>query len=323
MRNKLSHRIALSILATTLLVGLAACGSKDEKMPASQVAAKVNSEEISVHQINFVLGRSNTAAIPPEQAPRIRREILNKLIDQQLAVDKAIENKIDRKPEVQMAIEAARREILARAYLEKIASAQPKPTPEEAKKYIAEHPQLFAERRIFNIQEIVLPASSNATAYLREMVAADKSMDDIANWLKSKDIKISGGSATRPAEQIPLDLLPKVHALKDGQGLLLENSQTITVMRLAASQSAPITEAVAIPRVQQFLGNQRAGEAAASEFKQLKANAKITYMGEFAESAAAPVTTGTPATAPAKTPAPVAEKKPASPNLEKGVAGLK
>ena len=327
MRNTFRTRIALPILAATLLVGLSACGSKDEKKPASQVAAKVNSEEISVHQINFVLGRSNTSAIPPEQAPRVRREILEKLIDQQLAVDKAIEKKIDRKPEVQMAIEAARREILSRAYLEQIAAAQPKPTPEEAKKYIAEHPQLFAERRIFNIQEIVLPASSNATANLREMVAAGKSMDDIANWLKSKDIKFSGGSATRPAEQIPLDLLPKVHALKDGQGLLLENAQTITVMRLAASQSAPVTEAVAIPRVQQFLGNQRAVEAAASEFKQLKANAKISYMGEFAETAAAPATPETPAkaagTAPAKTPAPVAEKKPATTNIEKGVAGLK
>lgn len=327
MRNTFRTRIALPILAATLLVGLSACGSKDEKKPASQVAAKVNSEEISVHQINFVLGRSNTSAIPPEQAPRVRREILEKLIDQQLAVDKAIEKKIDRKPEVQMAIEAARREILSRAYLEQIAAAQPKPTPEEARKYIAEHPQLFAERRIFNIQEIVLPASSNVTANLREMVTAGKSMDDIANWLKSKDIKFSGGSATRPAEQIPLDLLPKVHALKDGQGLLLENAQTITVMRLAASQSAPVTEAVAIPRVQQFLGNQRAGEAAASEFKQLKANAKISYMGEFAETAAAPATPETPAkaagTAPAKTPAPVAEKKPATTNIEKGVAGLK
>lgn len=323
MQNKLSTRIALPILAASLLIGLSACGSKDEKKPASQVAAKVNSEEISVHQINFVLGRSNTAAIPPEQAPRVRREILEKLIDQQLAIDKAIEKKIDRKPEVQMAIEAARREILSRAYLEQIASAQPKPTPEEAKKYIAEHPQLFAERRIFNIQEIVLPASSNVTANLREMVAAGKSMEDIAIWLKSKDIKFTGGSATRPAEQIPLDLLPKVHALKDGQGLLLENPQTITVMRLAASQSAPVTEAVAIPRVQQFLGNQRAGEAAASDLKQLKSAAKITYMGEFAESAAAPATPETPAKAPVKTPAPAAENKPANTNLEKGVAGLK
>jgi phosphate transport system substrate-binding protein len=50
------------------------------------------------------------------------------------------------------------------------------------------------------------------------MIAAAKPMEEIANWLKGKDIKFNGGSATRPAEQIPLDLLPKVHALKDGTG---------------------------------------------------------------------------------------------------------
>ncbi len=53
-------------------------------------------------------------------------------------------------------------------------------------------------------------------------------------------------------------------------------------MRLAGAQSAPVSEEAALPRIQQFLGNQRAAEAAKQELKTLKANAKITYMGEFA-----------------------------------------
>jgi len=313
MRTLLSTRFILTALAAALLIGLSACGSKDGKKPASQVAAKVNSEEISVHQINFVLGRSNAAAIPPEQAPRVRREILNKLIDQQLAVEQAVDKKLDRSPDVLMALEAARRDILARAFLEQIAAAQAKPTPEEAKKYIAEHPQLFAERRIYTIQEIVLPAAANIAGNLRDMIAAGKSMEDIANWLKAKDIKFMTGSATRPAEQIPLDILPKLHTLKDGQGLVLEKAPSVTVMRLVSSQASPVPEAVALPRVQQFLGNQRAGEAAERELKQLKAKAKITYQGEFAE--------GAPVPAPDK--APAVEQKKAASNIEKGVAGLK
>jgi EpsD family peptidyl-prolyl cis-trans isomerase len=214
MRTKLWRPIVSAILATLLVAGLAACGSKKESKPVSQVAAQVNAEEISVHQINFVLGRSNVA-IPPEQASLARREVLDRLIDQQLAVEQAIERKLDRTPETVMAIDAGRREILARAYVEHIAARQAKPTQEEAEKYIAEHPQLFAERRIFNIQELALPAASQVAPALREMVAAGKSMDDIAKWLRGKDIKFSGGSATRPAEQVALDVLPKLHALKD------------------------------------------------------------------------------------------------------------
>lgn len=307
-------RFSLSILAISVALSLAACGSKEEKKPASQVAAKVNSSEISVHQINFLLARAG-AANSPEQAAKLRKEVLEKLIDQQLAVDQAIEKKLDRSPEVMSALDAARREILARAYAEQIASAQPKPSADEAREYFAKNPALFAERRIFNIQEIIVPEGAGLAAPLREMVAAGKPMEEVAKYLKGKDIKFGGGSATRPAEQIPLELLPKVHALKDGQGLVLENGNALTVMRLVASQSQPIAVDQALPRIQQFIANQRAGEAAGKEMKALREKAQISYVGEFAE--------GAPQAKPAKPAEAPAAAAPKNTAIEKGVAGLK
>lgn len=309
-------RILLPVLVLSLTLGLTACSSKDGKKPATQVAAKVNAEEISVHQINYVFSRSGAGAITPEQAPKARREILNKLVDQQLAVEQALEKKLDRSPDVVMAIEAARRDILARAYIDQQTSALSKPSPEEAKKYFAEHPQLFAERRVYNIQEVALPTAPGMAAQLNDMLSAGKPMEDIAKWLKGKDIKFTGGSATRTAEQIPLELLPKLHGLKDGQGLVIETPKSTTVMRVVASQSSPVTEDIALPRIQQYLGNQRAGEAVANDMKQLKAKATIAYLGEFSDAEApAPI---------AKEESPVAREKPkADASLEKGVAGLK
>lgn len=278
------------------------------------MAAKVNSEEISVHQINFMLGRVPASATTPEQASKVRHEILEKLVDQQLAVEQATKNKLDRSPDVLMALEAARREILARAYIEQVSAAQSKPSAESVTKYYTDHPALFAERRIYSLQEIALPASAGVAAPLREMVSSGKSMEEIANWLKGKDIKFSAASATRPAEQIPLDMLPKVHALKDGQALVFETPQSTTVLHVVATQSAPVTEEAATPRILQFLGNQRIGEVVADEMKQLRAKAKIVYQGEFA-SADASVPTGAAA-------APAADKD-AGDAIAKGVAGLK
>jgi EpsD family peptidyl-prolyl cis-trans isomerase len=276
-------KITPRLLVLGVTLGLAACGSKDVEKPATQIAAKVNSGEISVHQLNYVLTRTGASSASPEAAPKIRREILDKLVDQELAVEQALEKKLDRSPEVIMAIENARREILARAYIEQVTANTAKPTIDEAKKYYSEHPQLFSERRVYNIQEIVLPASTGVGEELRSMLDSGKSMENIAQWLKGKDIKFAAGTATRSAEQIPLELLPKIHPLKVGQGLILQSPQSITVMRLVAAQSVPVTEEAALPRIQQFLGNQRAMEAAKQEFKTLKAKAKITYMGEFAD----------------------------------------
>jgi EpsD family peptidyl-prolyl cis-trans isomerase len=324
MRTIPYHIISI-LLIPSVALGIAGCSSKDAEKPkpATQIAAKVNSGEISVHQLNHVLTRTpGAAAASAEMAPKIRREVLDRLVDQELAVEKAIEKKLDRSPEVLLALENSRREILARAYVEQITGVAPKPTIEEAKKYYAENPPLFAERRIYNIQEIVLPATSGVPTELRAMVDGGKPMEEIANWLKGRGIKFAAGSATRSAEQIPLELLPKIHPLKAGQSLILEGPQTVTVMRLAGAQSAPVSEEVALPRIQQFLGNQRAAEIAKQEFKSLKANAKITYMGEFAGSET-PQAAVTPPATDVKDSGAATRASTAGTAVERGVAGLK
>lgn len=305
---------------------LVACGDKADSKVATQVAAKVGSEEISVHQINQVLQRANTNATTPEAAKAMSREVLEKLIDQQLAVDQAVDAKLHRSPEVVTQIEAARREILARAYMQKMAAALPKPTPEEIKAYYKDQPALFAERRVYNLQELVIPktpanAGANTTAELKAQVAAGKSLDDAAAWLKSKDIQFGGGRATRPAEQIPLELLGQLHTLKDGQSMVFDTPQATTVVRVVASQQAPVAEAEALPRIEQFITNRRATEAVAADLKKLRAATTVAYMGEFsAPNAAADAATPAAASVPKTAAAPA---EPAQAAIEKGVSGLK
>lgn len=329
-----------------VVLALGACGDKAGKKAATQVAAKVGSEEISVHQINFVLSRSNTANATPESAERLRHEVLEKLIDQQLAVDQAVEKKLDRSPEVVSQLEAARREVLARAYVQQLAAALPKPTAEETKKYYQDNPALFSERRIYNLQEIVVPAAggNDALEPIKAQIAAGKSMEELAAWLKGRNVRFGGNSATRAAEQIPLELLKTVAALKDGQTTVIANPQGFTILRIASSQSAPVAEATALPRIEQFLTNQRGAEAVTKAIKDLRSKTTVTYMGDFAPGADAAAKAGQPAAAitaepaaaaattpPAAEPAAPAPVAPAAPLvndktksvIEKGVAGMK
>jgi EpsD family peptidyl-prolyl cis-trans isomerase len=304
----------LSSLALAAAIALGGCGDGKEKKAATQVAAKVNSSEISVHQINAVLAKA--PGIPPEAAARVRQEILDKLIDQQLIYDQAVEKRLDRNPEVMMAIEAAKREIVARAYLDQVIAALPKPTDEEIQKYYVANPDLFSRRRVYTLQEITVEPKPEILDDLKQMAATGKSLDDIANWLKEKGVRFQAGGGTRAAEQIPLELLPKLALIKDGQTGVIEGTQSILVVRIASSQAVPVDEADAKPRVQQFLYNQRVQQAASDEIKKLKASAKIERQGEFASTPGESVKPASP-TAQAAPPAPVANP------IEKGVAGLK
>ena len=279
--NSRNHTCLVCVLCLLALV--AGCGKKQDdakKAAATQVAAKVNADEITVHQVNGALARLPNVA--PEAAPRAKREILNRLVDQQLAVQQSILKKLDRSPAVVQALEAARAEILARAYTESVAQKLPKPTPEEIKKYYAEHPELFAQRRVFNIEEIAFTAKDDVAAAVRERVAKARSMREIGEWLNTQGVKFAANQGVRPAEQIPLETLPRLQKAKDGEIQMIETGDNRQVIRIAASRSAPVDEATATPRIQQFLFNRQFAEALAKEMKLLKDGAKITYEGEFA-----------------------------------------
>ena len=280
-------RFTLLILATVVATG---CGRRDQvdtkAQATTQVAAKVNSEEITVHQINFVLARNPN--IKPEAAHEAKREILKRLIDQELAKQEAIANMLDRSPGIVQAVEAARTEILARAHLEKIAAAQPRPTEDEVRKYYQEHPELFARRRVFNIEEILIAPQEGLPAALREQVAKLRSMKDILAWLKLRDAKFSANRGVRAAEQIPLEQLPKLQDMKDGTTQVFEASDgRLQVLRIVNSKLVPVDEISVAPRIRQFLVNRRSNEAVAAELKRLRDKSQIAYAGEFASEAAA------------------------------------
>ena len=312
---KLIRFSVLPLALLTALIALQGCGKEDRKKAASQVVAKVNDDEISVHQVNFVLSKAQ--GVTAENAAQAKREILDKLIDQQLAVQQAEAAKLDRNPAVMQSIDAARRDILARAYVEQIANAQPKPTAEEARKYYAEHPELFSQRHIYQLQEIVAPVSQ--LAELQQMAAQNKSMQDIATSLKARNVPFTANAGVRPAEQLPLVAAARLQSVKDGQTAVIENPQGVLVVHVLASQLQPVAENEALPRIQQFLSNERGNAAIARELKDLRAKARIEQLGEFAASAAAAPVATAPHPPKIDTAAGAIDPK----SVAKGVAGLK
>ena len=273
--------VPLAIMAgAALLVG---CGEKKDKA-ASQTAARVNKDEITVHQINFILQQQRN--LRPEQTEAATKQILERLVEQQLALQKADELKVDRDPRVVQQLEAARREILARGYMEKVGEAAPKPTPEEIKKYYDDKPALFSERRIYNIQEIGVEARPDQVQELRDKLTAAKNINDFVEYLKAAGLRFSGNQAVRAAEQLPFNTLDAMSRMKDGQAMVVPASNGVQVVVLAGSRAQPLTEEQARPAIEQFLLNERKRKLVEDDMKALRAAAKIEFVGKFAELAA-------------------------------------
>ena len=319
--------LAATLTAVALATSLAGCGDKKEK-GASQTAVKVNKDEITVHQINFILQQQR--GLKPEQADAASKQILERLIDQEVTLQKAEDQKLDRDPRVVQALEAARRDIVSRAYLDKLGEGAAKTTPEEIKKYYDDKPALFSQRRVYSIQEIGIEATPEQVPVVRDALASAKNVNEFIEFLKAKEYRFTGNQAVRAAEQLPLNSLESFAKMKDGQAAVVPAPNGLQVVVLAGSRSQPVTEEQARPAIEQFILNERKRKLVEDDVKALRAAAKIQYVGKFAEGAAsAPASTpgATPSAAaataaPGSAPQPAASAGLSSTDISKGM-GLK
>jgi EpsD family peptidyl-prolyl cis-trans isomerase len=293
--------LVLTAAALGVTVMLAACGGGKEG--ATQVAAKVNKDEISVHQINFLLQRQR--GIKPEMIPAASRRILDGLVDQELAIQQAVEQKLDRDPRVVAAVEAARRDIISRAYADRVAEGAAKPTPEEIKQYYTSKPALFAQRRVFGLHEFGIEVAADQREALAAKLQGVRNADELASALRAANIKFVHRAATQPAENVPLGLLDKLAAANEGQSVVIGTPAGLNLVLVSSIKSAPVTEDQAKPAIEQFLLNDRKRKLVTDEMKRLRDAAKIEYQGQFAQ---APAGAASGVEAPAVAPTPAASQ---------------
>jgi EpsD family peptidyl-prolyl cis-trans isomerase len=284
-------QIATAMALVTVVTGCSAGG--DQK--AAQVAAKVNKSEITMHQINFAMQRLGN--VPDAQVKQAQKQVLDRLVDQELLVQQALDKKLDRDPQVVQAMEASRRQILAQAYVRQVVGGAQKAQADTIKGFYEEHPELFKERRIYRFAQITVAAPADKQTAVRAKLEeldkhADKSkiLPRLADWLKAQDLQFRANQVTQAAEQLPMEALPKYHKMNVGELIVSPGPQGIAVAQLIAAQTAPLTEEQATPFIEQYLQNKERLKLSEEEMKRLRAAAKIEYLGEFARSDPQPTT---------------------------------
>jgi len=299
--NTAPARLGALALAAAAVLALAACQKKEA--PATQVAAKVNGDEITVHQVEFAMRQQR--GLRPEQADAASRMVLDRLIDQQLEVQKAEQMKLDRDPQVVQTLEALRREVLARKYLETITEQAGKPSDADVKNYYDGHAAMFAERKAFTFQRVDIQAPPERRAEVVDKAQSAQSASELTDWLKAQKLVFNTSPMSTESEKLPPAILEKVAKLKDGQSIALPVGMGVAVLTLQSAQPAPKTLDEARPQIEQQLSAETRRNTMSNAAKDLRKEAKIEYKGKFAEGAAsAPAAGASAMTAPTPPSAP-------------------
>lgn len=266
------------LLACAAVLACAGCGAEQGKDAAGgKLAARVNGTEITMLQVATARGQS------PLQA-------LDRVIDRELLVQQALAAKLEREPQVAQAIEDARRQVLAQAWLERAAAERARSTPEEVRAFYEENPALFAQRRIYKLRELTVAAGKERAEPLlpriRAEIASARDLDEVAAWLKWRNLEVSAVTGTtQAAEHLPLGTLPQLARMKEGEMAVFAagagEPPGATVVQLVHAAQAPLSLEDAAPVIAKFLAGRKRLELAAAEARRLRGVASIEYVGDF------------------------------------------
>jgi len=307
------HRKKIVLWSMLLPIFIIGCSNNTDSAKDTQVVAKVNDTEVTVHQLNYEMGLLGAAGA--QNTDKVAEKILDNLIKQELVAQKAIAEKIDRDPQVMQALDRAKRQVLAQAYIKKVTERDgTPPAKQEISDYYNQHPELFAKRRIYQIREILLDKTLPMVELQSKMKEA-MSLETLLKWLESKNVKMQSGVVVKPAEQLPFEMLSRLAQMQQGQVMAVETLSNISLSVLMDIRDQPLTEAQATPSIERFLIAQKREKLAEAEIKRLRSEAKVEFLGKFAAQGKAAATESTPMEKPD-------QKSNGNDFIEKGAAGL-
>lgn len=301
---------------------MTACGKKNSEEKASQSIVRVNGDEITMLQLNEELRRANVQADRQEETSK---QITQKLMDRQLLVQEALKAKLDRNPRVMQVIEGAKMQILAQAYLEGKVATLAKPTEVEVADYRDKHPDIFANRKIYIMEELVFTVPTESAQEFLALSDAAKTIEDVSKWLELHQLKYARAQAAHAAESLPPELLNKLSKMVVGDLVFVNNNDRSVVGRLTEIKEQPISEVDSKPLIERILFGQKNKQLAETEIARLRSAANIEFINKKFDSATkAEVGSQIVVTEPSK-PKNVANqegKESVGSHIEKGLSGL-
>ena len=288
----MSKRLAISTMCAAAAL-LAGC---HKGVPEGQVAATVNGEEVTLQELNTELQASNIPQGVDKKAAQ--QQALQHIIDRKLLISAARDKKIDKSPEFQAQKQRADEMLLAQTYAKQQLAVIPVPTNADISKFMGEHPNVFGNREILQLDQIRFrPTSPSEWERVYAAIKPDRNMDTVAQHLNGLGIKFERGKNGLDTAQLPTDIAKQIESRAPGDPFILpSNGGILTVNAVTGHQPAQIDPvearqaAVGAWRQEQFT------KLITDQLKQMRNSAKITYQSGFAPDKKKP---GAPA-APAK-----------------------
>jgi EpsD family peptidyl-prolyl cis-trans isomerase len=248
--------------------------------PPDAVAAKVGGEIVSEFELERAVAR--LGPMNAAESAAARGKVLEALIDQHLVSRAARDARLDKAPEVALAMQQAQRQVLVEAYMERLFKDIPLPSEADIQDYYTRHPELFAQRKVYRVREIELQLPAGRIAEVETQLKQSRDLSDFTGWLGGQGIAARSAEAVRPAEKIPAVMLAQLVNMKDGQVVVVPMDENrVSVLQLLGSQAQPVSLEQARDTIGRLVLDGKRKTLLDAEINKLRAAGKIEYASGF------------------------------------------
>lgn len=233
-------RIAAIACALPAAMLLAGCGRKQETQAVvGQVIAHVGPDDVTQQELDNELRLANVPA--DKRTDQIIKAALSRIVERKYLVQQALAAKLDREPTVHLDLLRAREQILAGAFAQRnLLSKMSAVSKTEIDDYIQAHPKRFAQRELFQVDQISFATPKDVQA-LTAATKDFKSLDQVEAKLNEMNIKFSRGTATLDSATMPAEMLKVLDARKPDDVYFIRSRGNGTFFKVTSVDQKPLT----------------------------------------------------------------------------------
>ena len=274
-------KVKVALLGGVIAAGLLVSGCHKE--PKGQIVAIVNGDEVSQQELNAELQGVRI----PDSANRdeLRKQILQRLIDRKLIVQKAREQGLDKTPEFVAQQRRLEENLLVSLLGQKIASTVPMPDDRDITQYIADNPTLFAGRERLLLDQIQFQAPKDVK---RLMVLKDAhSLDDIAAGVQKLGLGFSRGKGVIDTGRLDPQLIGVINKLPPGEPFVLPSNGQFIASVIVGRDSTPTPTNVSRLAAAEMVRRKELVAESKAQVARARTTAEIQYQPGFEPNKAA------------------------------------
>jgi EpsD family peptidyl-prolyl cis-trans isomerase len=270
----------LLLTALPIILAVSGCHSKTAKVPSGQVVATVNGREITQRELQVEMA-GRTAATPAAQKAE-QQAALDRIVRRLILSNAAAEQGLDKEPNFAILNERAKQTLLIQLMESKVAASVPAPSNEEVTQFIQANPNIFADRKLLDVDQIRTPRPGDQKI-IKDMQPL-KTLDEIAAYLTQNQIPFQRGTNVMDTVGQEPKLVNAVMALPPHEVFIVSSGNEIMINQIRQSRVQPFVGPDAIRYASSLLRRQHIQEAVTKKVGRLVMEGRktVTVSKQFA-----------------------------------------